>query len=88
MYSKKLHMRVLRARTSWETSLTILAFSLGDNVVNHFARRCRGDVVSNVVADGTRVQGMRSYHFALTGEKNEVSAPSFSYFARMHQQTG
>ena len=32
-------MRVRRARTSWETSLTILAFSLGDRVVNHFARR-------------------------------------------------
>jgi hypothetical protein len=32
-------MRVRRARTSWVTSLTILAFSLGESVVNHFARR-------------------------------------------------
>lgn len=32
-------MRVLLARTSWETSLTILALSLGDRVVNHLARR-------------------------------------------------
>jgi hypothetical protein len=36
----KLHMRVRLARTSWETSLTILALSLGDSVVNHLARRC------------------------------------------------
>lgn len=35
-------MRVLLARTSCVTSLTILAFSLGDRVVNHFARRYKG----------------------------------------------
>ena len=40
LYSKKLHMRVRRARTSCETSLTILALSLGARVVNHLARRC------------------------------------------------
>jgi len=34
-----LHMRVRRASTSCETSLMILAFSLGESVVNHFARR-------------------------------------------------
>jgi hypothetical protein len=39
LYSKKLHMRVRRARTSCETSLTILALSLGASVVNHLARR-------------------------------------------------
>ena len=33
-------MRVRRARTSCDTSLTILALSLGERVVNHFARRC------------------------------------------------
>lgn len=32
-------MRVRRARTSCETSLTILALSLGASVVNHLARR-------------------------------------------------
>lgn len=32
-------MRVLRASTSCDTSLTILALSLGDSVVNHLARR-------------------------------------------------
>jgi len=32
-------MRVRRARTSCETSLTILALSLGARVVNHLARR-------------------------------------------------
>lgn len=35
-------MRVRRARTSCDTSLTILALSLGDSVVNHLARRCEG----------------------------------------------
>ena len=39
LYSRKLHMRVRRARTSWETSLMILALSLGERVVNHLARR-------------------------------------------------
>ena len=34
-------MRVRRARTSWETSLMILALSLGERVVNHLARRWR-----------------------------------------------
>lgn len=32
-------MRVRRARTSCDTSLMILAFSFGDRVVNHLARR-------------------------------------------------
>jgi hypothetical protein len=32
-------MRVRRASTSCETSLTILALSLGDSVENHLARR-------------------------------------------------
>ena len=39
LYSRKLHMRVRRARTSCETSLMILALSLGERVVNHLARR-------------------------------------------------
>lgn len=38
-YSKKLQLRVRRARTSCVTSLTIFALSLGDSVVNHLARR-------------------------------------------------
>lgn len=33
-------MRVRLASTSCETSLMILALSLGERVVNHFARRC------------------------------------------------
>lgn len=32
-------MRVRRARTSWVTSLTILAFSRGERVLNHLASR-------------------------------------------------
>lgn len=39
LYSRKLHMRVRRARTSCVTSLTILAFVFGGSVVNHFASR-------------------------------------------------
>lgn len=41
LYSRKLHMRVRRDSTSWVTSLIILAFSLGERVVNHLARRCQ-----------------------------------------------
>lgn len=37
LYSRKLHILVRRDKTSWVTSLIILAFSLGDRVVNHFA---------------------------------------------------
>ena len=40
LYSKKLHILVLRARTNCETSLMIFAFSFGDSVVNHFASLC------------------------------------------------
>lgn len=40
LYSRKLHMRVLRARTSCVTSRTIFDFSFGERVVNHFDRRC------------------------------------------------
>jgi hypothetical protein len=39
LYSSTLHMRVRRARTSWVTSLTILAFCLDGSVWNHLARR-------------------------------------------------
>lgn len=40
LYSRKLHMRVRRASTSCVTSRTILDFSFGLRVVNHFERRC------------------------------------------------
>ena len=33
-------MRARLERTSCETSLMIFALSLGESVVNHFARRC------------------------------------------------
>jgi len=39
LYSRKLHIRVRRARTSWVTSFTIFAFTFGAIVVNHFASR-------------------------------------------------
>lgn len=41
-------MRVRLARTSCETSLMILALSLGERVVNHFARRCDGGRLAHV----------------------------------------
>jgi hypothetical protein len=46
LYSRKLHMRVRRARTSCETSLTILALALGASVVNHWARRYRASATA------------------------------------------
>lgn len=39
LYSKKLHIRVRRAKTSWVTSFTVLALTFGAMVVNHLARR-------------------------------------------------
>src|SRR5690606_5714436 len=39
LYSKNLHILVLRARTSCVTSFTIFALDLGGSVVNHFASR-------------------------------------------------
>lgn len=39
LYSKKLHILVLRLKTSCVTSLTILAFCLAGSVWNHLARR-------------------------------------------------
>ena len=39
LYSRKLHMRVRRASTSWVTSFTIFALAFWDIVVYHFERR-------------------------------------------------
>ena len=39
LYSKKLHILVRRARTSWVTSFTIFDLTFGASVVNHFASR-------------------------------------------------
>lgn len=60
LYSRKLHIRVRRARTSWDTSLTILAFSLGERVVNHLARRCTQALsVGSVNGGGSTCAGGR-----------------------------
>ena len=51
-------MRVRRAKTSCVTSLMILALSLGDSVVNHFARRCANGVsayMDSSLVDDTRL---------------------------------
>ena len=42
-------MRVRLDSTSCETSLMILAFSLGESVVNHLARRCCGEILFSLV---------------------------------------
>jgi hypothetical protein len=69
LYSRKLHIRVRLARTSWETSLTILALSLGDNVVNHLAKRC-----SRVSPGGINQRSETgTHHFALSREQNQIA---------------
>lgn len=65
-------MRVLRASTSCETSLMILAFSRGDNVVNHLANRCGSRGVSESVGGEGGGNG-GAYHFALPRQQDEVS---------------
>ncbi|PLN79513.1 hypothetical protein BDW42DRAFT_172673, partial [Aspergillus taichungensis] len=69
-------MRVRRDRTSCVTSLTILAFSLGERVVNHLARRCDKICVQSVsseLAGGSKAGwATRTHHFTLTGEQNQV----------------
>lgn len=73
MYSRKLHMRVRRARTSWETSLIILAFSLGERVVNHLARRCE------VSTCAMKEMGVCDTHdFALPRQQNHVPSDAIS----------
>jgi hypothetical protein len=62
-----LHIRVLLARTSWDTSFTIFAFSFGERVVNHFASLC---IHINTWKGDNRC---RTYNFALSGEEDEVS---------------
>lgn len=66
-------MRVLRDSTSWETSLMILALSLGESVVNHFARRCCGGILLTFRLK--RRGGRRgTHHFTLPGQEDEVAA--------------
>ena len=70
-----MHIRVRRARTSCETSLTILAFSFGDKVVNHLARRCCGGRnyhVSPRIGDSVGT-AMRTDHFALPREQDQIA---------------
>ena len=63
-------MRVRRERTSWDTSLMIFAFSLGDKVVNHFARRWTG--ISWLT--GGEYAWQKTYDFALPRQQNQVAA--------------
>lgn len=79
LYSRKLHIRVLRARTSAVMSLTILAFSFGDSVVNHFARRYNPSLSISCYFPLWRggyvvVGGSKTYYFALARQQDEVSA--------------
>lgn len=71
-------MRVRRESTSWVTSLMILAFSLGERVVNHLARRCEENFAvspSEVPpACGKKIGvGHETNHFALSGQENQVA---------------
>lgn len=68
LYSRKLHMRVRRDRTSWVTSLTTLAFSLGDSVVNHLARRWDWGQSASLTG-----AGWATNHFALSGQEDQVA---------------
>ena len=83
LYSKKLHIRVRLARTSCETSLTILALSLGDKVVNHLARRCGGRVSLSGGLVVFAVQLGIAYHFALARQEYQVTIVSFQ-LAKVH----
>lgn len=71
-------MRVRRASTSCETSLTILALSLGARVVNHLARRYAAS------AGDFCIRGWGTNHFALAREQNEVSARVSNGCAKEH----
>lgn len=74
-------MRARRAKTSCDTSLMILALSLGDNVVNHFARRCECRVllVCCVVCRPrtlSTASERSTYDFALPRQQDEISRGS------------
>jgi hypothetical protein len=72
LYSRKLHIRVRRARTSCVTSFTILALSFGESVVNHLARRwIRMCVRRQSYSDS----GGPAHHFALSRQEDQVAAP-------------
>jgi len=79
LYSRKLHIRVRRERTSWVTSLMILAFSLGERVVNHFASLyLRRFEISQSSMVGNR-GGDSAYHFALSRQQNEIAVTVLVY---------
>ena len=76
-------MRVRRDSTSRVTSLIILAFSLGERVVNHLARRCSSKSRKKSVGGFSRLQdrsdsrvGDETHHFALAGEQDQVAGES------------
>ena len=80
-------MRVRRASTSWDTSLTIFAFSLGDSVVNHLARRWSTSSVLPQTCTCFFEPGHQererlwenesTYHLTLAGEQDQVAATCF-----------
>lgn len=79
LYSIKLHIRVRLLRTNCVTSLTILAFSFGERVVNHFARRCgwiqisfkKSSIPKSYPREEEEEEG--THNFALPGQENEIS---------------
>lgn len=74
-------MRVRRASTSCVTSRTILDFSFGLRVVNHFERRCVVEVSGSCYKHvrtynmklGSSLGIGRTNHLALPREENQIS---------------
>jgi hypothetical protein len=66
-------MRVRRASTSCETSLTILAFSFGDRVVNHFARRYSRPKSARLDDSEFVWKFGQTHNFALPRKQDEVA---------------
>lgn len=85
LYSRKLHMRVRRDSTSWVTSLMILAFSLGERVVNHLARRCEENLQSVQASSSRCVHfgvGHETNHFALPRQENQIAGLESKHASR------
>lgn len=64
-------MRVRLDSTSCETSLMIFALSLGERVVNHFARRCIDPRSTSVALGGW---ALATDHLSLPRQEDQVAA--------------
>lgn len=67
----------------------ILALSLGESVVNHFARRCCGEIQSSVALNDEVGDEVRrgTYHFSLPRQEDEVATrESVTYLRTTNQR--